>query len=206
MSADRWRHRYRAGLRRRLGEVKSFEHECVHRGDEARPDIDSVTISGAQDEPKDGNEHARRDRERDRVVTDADVDRDGDIEGIGALGSRLGLGRGGVAGLAAEQEELRGDNRERELHQRQDAIEVDSLVEAALGDEPRVRVAIGEVERDVHEDSADGCEHGDGEQNLSGRKAQVLVPYEEDGGSSEQSDADSIVTYKIFSRTDKSRV
>src|SRR6266542_3316698 len=64
-------------------------------------------------------------------------------------------------------EQLHADDYEDKLQQRQEAVEVDTLVEAVLGDQPRMRGAVGEVEVQIHEDAAERSQRGGGEQQCA---------------------------------------
>src|SRR6266536_2339337 len=93
------------------------------------------------------------------------------------------------AALATERpQETEADANEDELHRRQQAVEVDALVEAALRDQPRVRCAVGEVEVDGHEDRAERGERRRAENRHAARVRQALPAQQPDqrGGDERQ--------------------
>lgn len=106
-------------------------------------------------------------------------------------GLRSAPGSGGRGRAAFPSVQGGGNDDERELDERHEAVEAEGFVEAAPGIHPRVRVAVAKVKREVHEDAAHGCEREDHQQELAGREPHVVTTDEKRGGGPDQRSADS---------------
>src|SRR5574338_729233 len=94
--------------------------------------------------------------------------------------STTGSTGSGVAGAPpakpAEQDEA--DGRDHDLNRREGTVEVDALVEGVAGDQPGMAGAVGQMEIDCQERSADGSKGGE-PQHGRPRQVRRAVPGEE---------------------------